>query len=137
MKLKRGRPSAASLVAMAQTLEAMPRQVAPSELTDEEVQVWHSVVSVYPADWFDAATVPLLAQYCRHAVQAKRLAELIERATSDKELTIQDYDRLLKMQQRESAVLCSLATKMRISQQSTKNHRGNKTTPDALKPWKG
>ena len=42
--------------------------------------------------------------------------------------------RLLKMQQRESVVVALLATKMRLSQQSTTNHRGNKR-PTATKPW--
>jgi hypothetical protein len=49
-------------------------------------------------------------------------------------LAVQDYDRLLHMQDRESRAIAMLATKMRISQQSTTNHRGNsKKSP--RKPW--
>ncbi len=137
MQKKRGRKSAASLM-IADPMSAISvtsRQKPPHELNDEEVEVWHGVVSTMPADWFDSSTVPLLSQYCRHAVQARRLAELIERATSSPDLMIEDYDRLLKMQQRESGAICSLATKMRITQQSTSNHRGNKKTQAVRKPW--
>jgi hypothetical protein len=119
-----------------ESIQVVERQKPSHDLTDEEVEVWHAVVSTVPADWFDRGTAPLLSQYCRHVVQARRLAELIEKATSDADLQITDYDRLLKMQQRESGAICSLATKMRISQQSTTNHRGNKTEENR-KPWEG
>ena len=135
--MKRGRPSAASqaLATMPAPLERVARQKPPHDLTDEEVEVWSAVVDTEPADWFSPSTVPLLAQYCRHVVAAKRIAELIERATSDKDLAVSDYARLLKMQREESKVIASMATKMRISQQGTTNHRGNKVSKAARKPW--
>nr|CAD6417822.1 hypothetical protein REQ54_01755 [Rhizobium sp. Q54] len=131
----RGPRSAASLEITAKTLETVERQKAPHELTDEETEVWFHVVNSWPADWFTPATVPLLAQYCRHVIQARRIAELIERATGDPELSVSDYDRLLKIQERESRAIASLATKMRISQQATTNHRGNQKNPTTRKPW--
>jgi hypothetical protein len=134
----RGRTSAASLsIAPPAPIEIVDRQKPPHDLTDEEVEVWAAVVSTEPADWFSPSTVPLLAQYCRHVVHAKRIAELIERATSDPDLAISAYDRMLKMQDRESRAIASLATKMRISQQSTTNHRGNKVKTASRKPWDG
>src|SRR4051794_40539428 len=122
---KRGRPSAASLAIAVRPIEIVERQRPPHDLSDEETEIWAAVVNTEPADWFSPSTVPLLAQYCRHVVQSRRVAELIERATGDRELSIVDYDRLLKMQERESRAVATLATKMRISQQSTTNHRGN------------
>lgn len=134
---KRGRKSAASLEIAARPVEVVQRQRPPHDLNDEEVEVWASVVEAEPADWFSPSTVPLLAQYCRHVIQARRIAELIERATSDPGLSVKDYDRLLKIQQRESAIIRSLATTMRISQQATTNHRGNKKPTASKKPWEG
>jgi hypothetical protein len=135
---QRGRPSSASLaVAGPAQIERVERQRAPHDLTDEEVEVWAAVTATEPADWFSPSTVPLLAQYCRHAVAARRIAELIERATGDPALSVKDYDRLLAMQERESRTIATLATKMRISQQSTTNHRGNKHPKAARKPWEG
>jgi len=139
----RGRKSAASLeVVSAAPVQVIARPVCPHDLGDEESEVWFSVVNRLPADWFPAETIPLLVQYCRQVVQARRIAELIEKATSDVDdtgkptLSIKDYDRLLKMQDRESRGISSLATKMRISQQSTTNHRGNaKGQMTGKKPW--
>lgn len=134
---KRGRKSGASL-AIASPIDAIQiidRQKAPHELTDEEVEVWVSVTSSEAADWFTPGNTPLLTQYCRHVVRARHLAEMIDRATSSKDLEIADYDRLLKMQERESRAISTLATKMRISQQSLTNHRGNKKPSALRKPW--
>lgn len=135
---KRGRPSSASLAIAVRPVEIVERQRAPHDLTDEETEVWAAVVNTEAADWFNPSTVPLLTQYCRHVVQARRIAELIERATGEADqLSIGDYDRLLKLQERESRAIASLATKMRISQQATTNHRGNKKPTQARKPWEG
>lgn len=132
----RGRVSSSALeVVGPKALEIVERQRPPHDLTDEETEIWAAVVGAESADWFSPSTVPLLAQYCRHVIHARRVAELIERATSDPELTAKDYDRLLKMQERESRAIATLATKMRISQQSARNDRLHKKTPAARKPW--
>lgn len=140
---KRGRKSAASLeIATASRIETIARPTCPHDLNDEESEIWFTVVNRLPADWFPAETHPLLIQYCRTVVQSRRVAELIEKATSDLDpetkeptLSVAGYDRLLKMQARQSATLAMLATKMRISQQATTNHRGNKKQISPKKPW--
>ena len=132
----RGRISSVAVeIAPVTPLGSVERQQPPSDLTDEEVEVWARVVATEPADWFTPSTVPLLAQYCRHVVSAKRVAELIERQAKEMDLAM--YDKLLQMQERESRAIATLATKMRIAQQSTTNHRGNKKTQASRKPWEG
>jgi hypothetical protein len=133
---KRGRVSSAALaIAPVMPIERVERQKPPHDLTDEEVEVWSAVVNAEPADWFSPSTAPMLAQYCRHVIGTRRIAELIEKATADPKLSIIDYDRLLHMQERESRTVAMLATKMRISQQATTNHRGNKKPSAVKKPW--
>lgn len=140
---KRGRKSAASLeFASVTALEVVERPSCPHDLSDEESEVWFGVVNRLPADWFPTETHPLLTQYCRSVIQARRVAELIEKATGDidpetKEptLTVSAYDRLLRMQARCSQSIAMLSTKMRISQQATTNHRGNKKQVSPRKPW--
>jgi hypothetical protein len=140
---KRGRKSAASLeLATVSMIETIERPQCPHDLNDEESEVWFTVINRLPADWFPAETHPILSQYCRAVVQSRRVAELIERALSDLDpdtkeptLTVSAYDRLLKMQVRQSASIAMLATKMRISQQATTNHRGNKKQISPKKPW--
>jgi hypothetical protein len=139
MSGKRGRASVAEIMTVpsATVLDRVERPRAPHDLSYEEIDVWAAVVNSLPAEWFTPETVPLLTQYCRHAVQARRIAEWIVEATKDpKELKIKDYDRLLKMQTRESAAMSSLAVKMRITQSATRNDRGNSKPPSAgKKPW--
>lgn len=136
MQKKRGRKSAASLeIAGATTLELVERPACPHDLSDEEAEVWFGIVNRLPADWFPTETHPLLIQYCRHSIQARRVDELLEKATADPELSIGAYDKILHMQDRESRALATLATKLRISQQATTNHRGNKKQVAPRKPW--
>ena len=55
-----------------------------------------------PATWLGVETHPLLIQFCRHAVASKRIAQLIAQAENGTdEFDLGDYDRLLKMQDRE------------------------------------
>jgi hypothetical protein len=114
----------ATAISSVTPLGAVDRQKPPHDLTDEEVEVWQSVVNAEPADWFSASTVPMLAQFCRHVVCARQIAELRERFAKKKDLDA--YEKLLAMQARESRSIASLAANMRISQQSTINARGNK-----------
>lgn len=72
-----------------------------------------------PADWFPRETHGMLTQYCRHVVAARRVAQLISKAEKSKTLDLEEYDRLLKMQEREGRAISSLSTRMRISQQAT------------------
>jgi hypothetical protein len=129
-------------------VEQIPRQRPPAELTREQAAIWNAIVRAEPADWFSASTRPVLVQYCRHIVAARRAAEMIKALeASIAEMSAVDganqfaitlsaseeFDRLLKMQERESRVIASLATKMRITQQATTNHRGNRI--ESKKLW--
>lgn len=77
----------------------------------------------------------MLAQYCRHVVAARRVAQLIADAEASKELDVEHYDRLLKMQEREGRAISSLATRMRISQQATYD-KTRKKPSQVRQPWK-
>jgi hypothetical protein len=133
----RGRKSAASLAVISSSgIETIERPRPPSELNDEQSFEWNAVVNRLPADWFGRETQGLLAQYCRHVVAARRVASLIASAEADPECSIKDYDRLLKMQEREGRAISSLATKMRLSQQTTYDKSRKKPT-SARKPWEG
>jgi hypothetical protein len=120
---------------VADVLEISERQRPPHELSDEEAETWTAIVASEPADCFTVATRPLLAQYCHHVVHARRIAHLIAQTASTPNFDRDGYERLLRMQERESRVMATLATKMRLTQQSTRTHRGNKRMSLARKPW--
>jgi hypothetical protein len=133
---QRGRKSASALALMqvAGTTQAIQRPDVPYDLTDDEGAVWRAVVDAEPADWFRPSQLPLLSQYCRHVVRANRVAQLLLAEEKSESLEVENYDRLLKMQERESRAIASLATKMRIAQQSTYDKSKKKPTL-AKRPW--
>ena len=102
MAKKRGRTSAAALSVLSfpdpSRIEGGERPAAPSTLPASAQAVWTRVVASLPADWFSEASWPVLEQYCRHVVEARRLSELIHRAIESPQLEIDAYDRLLKLQ---------------------------------------
>ncbi len=90
-----------------------------------------------PADWFPRENHAILEQYCRHVVSTRRISDLIEHLLSnndDMEFMIGEFDRLLRMQERESRAMSSLATRIRITQQSKINYKRT-TGPTIKPPW--
>lgn len=112
------------------------RPPPPRELSPEAAEEWRAIVDALPAEWFSGASTPLLVSYCRHVVAARRIAALIKQEEGDAVgLCLGTYDRLLKMQERESRAISSLATRMRITQQATFSHRKTKPRQSSSKPW--
>ena len=134
---QRGRKSAADLsVVQSGEVRAEYRPNPPSELSREQATEWNAVVERMPAEWFPRETHGLLAQYCRHVVSARHIAQLIEQHESADEFDIDHYDKLLKMQEREGRAASSLATRMRITQQATySGDKGKGKGKTVSKPW--
>src|SRR5690625_6793841 len=116
---QRGRKSAGEL-AVVSPVRVHPRPDAPVELTPEQAYVWNEVVDALPADWFPAETHPLLIQYCRHTIEARRIAQLIDQECAREELDVATYAALLRMQARETAAVKSMAFSRRLSQDSSR-----------------
>ena len=133
----RGRVSSAALSVTASQVQTLSRPDAPYDLTDEETEVWWSVVNAMPADWFPVETHGLLTSYCRHVVRERRLAQLIGQAESATTLDVPEYERLLKMMARETQSLATLATRMRLSQQSSYDRKKTKAAKFTKPPWEG
>lgn len=132
----RGPKSKAELAVVASGgVTATERQRAPVDLTDEQRAEWMAVVAGLPADRFTREQVPMLAAHCRHTVAQRRIAQLIEAAEKAEEFDVNEYDRLLKMQERESRCLASLAVRLGFAYSTAYEKRppkGGKHTP---KPW--
>jgi len=131
----RGRTSRAALeVVQPNGVERVQRPVAPSYLTDEEADEWGAVVERLAADWFPRETHGLLADYCRHVVRGRRIAQMIEAEYDEGEVDVDQLDKLYKMGERESRAASSLATRLRITQQATVSAKSKK--PSVMKkPW--
>ena len=130
---QRGRKSAASLAAVKKIPQ---RPKAPGDLTPDQKKIWKKTVDAMAVDWFRPETHDILRQYCVHVCESNRIRILIDGLIDDK-LSIKlfgFYDKLLKMQEREGRALSSLATRMRLTQQSTYRPEKNKESP-AKKSW--
>src|SRR5580765_3052081 len=122
----RGRQSSAQLSVIPRSaIEAVRRPDVPDELDREEAVVWRDVVNRMPAEWFPTETHPLLVQYCRHTITARRVAEMVKGYASG-EHEVREYLALLRAQEMESRAISSLATRMRLSQQTVHDRKKQK-----------
>jgi hypothetical protein len=135
------RKSASALAVVSSVADYRPPP--PESLTTEQAGEWVAVVGRMPSGWFTRETHELLASYCRHVTSARMLAKLID-AFRPEWLTDPDgvvrLDKLAKMRDREVRAMSSLATRMRITQQS--RYRGETTATKVAKepvtgrrPW--
>lgn len=132
----RGRKSAAELAVVASDgVKAIERLRPPSDLTDEQRAEWMAVVNAHAADRFSREQVPMLVAHCRHTVAQRRIAQLIEQAEKAEEFDVNEYDRLLKMQERESRCLASLAVRLGFAYSTAYEKRPPKGGKTTAKPW--
>ena len=133
----RGRKSSAELTVIAGNgVETVRRPEPPAELRDEHADEWTAIVSRMPAGWFPRETHGLLVQYCRHVVAARRIAQLVAAMEADEEgFDLGAYDKALKMQEREGRASSSLATRMRLTQQTTYDKSKKNPQGPGKRPW--
>ena len=113
-------------------IEAVRRPDPPADLTDEMAEEWRTIVSHLPADYFRTEVLPMLAQYCTHIVRSRRLRSLLSRMErSPEEFDPLHYARLLDAEEKQSRSISSLATRMRLSPQSTYDRQAKKKGPSA------
>lgn len=116
----RGRKSSAALNVVPLVTGA-ERPPPPADLTEVEAEEWRAIVGRMPDRWFTRETHGLLAAYCRHWSNARLLAERLGEfqgvwlRSGD---GLERFDRLSRVYDREVRAMSSLATRMRLTQQS-------------------
>lgn len=138
---ERGRKSAASLSVVAGSIDGRP--AAPTDLTKDQKIIWERTVANEAMDVFKTAALQqLLKEYCRHVVSAKKLAGMIEATEALPQMTpddLADYDRLLKMRDRETKAIADKSTKLRLTNQARYTPQAAATAAkkagEGLKPW--
>ena len=135
---KRGRKSTAELTIISPAgVSTLRRPSPPTDLSAEQAEEWVAIVNRLQASWFPRETHGILSQYCRHIVTARRISQSItvmEESTDDS-FDIADYSQLIKLQIGESRILASLATKLRITQQSTVRAEQARKPSEQKRPW--
>jgi hypothetical protein len=124
--IQRGRKGAAQFETTGAVM-VVSRPGAPLDLTEAETEEWMAIVDAMPADWFARETWPLLGQYCRHIVGARRIAQLVDAEISAAEIDFRMLDKMMRSQARETMAMRALAASLRLSQQSTWNAKSADT----------
>src|SRR4051812_18327428 len=86
-------------------VEAIRRVRPPPELTPEQSEEFERIVATMPAEWFVPANVSMLAQYSRHVIMARRIAELIAGMRSGEVGDIKGLAKLQRAQIAESKII--------------------------------
>ena len=109
-----GRRSAAAHAADIATLPVVPRPKPPASLNEEQAREWDAVVARMPMGWFTRETEPILEAYCQQTVWQRVLNAELEAARGTPK-----FMQLIKLANDTAKTLLLLATKMRLTQQST------------------
>lgn len=128
------KPSAASLSVV--PVAAVSRMAPPEGLSPEEASLWQLVVDSKPADWFGEDSAPLLKEYVRAACLCDLLDVQIKAALAGGDSG--EVKGFLNMRDKESKRVTSIATKLRLTQQSRYTpqaaNTANKKAGNA-RPW--
>lgn len=134
---KPGRKSTAELA----TVPVLPiqRPQPPDELSPQEAEKWREIVNAQPVDWWTPGNLPLLVAYVRAISAYEFLSGQLERYTSlDTDEQIRAYKNLSQVQKAQADLMATMATKMRLTQQSRYTEKTAATATKktaANKPW--
>jgi hypothetical protein len=136
---RRGRKSAASrdVVHIRDDLgDVVPRPAPLPELTPEEADEWRCICNAVPSTYFPPATWIMVAQYCRHVVFARHLAQMIRQvASSKKKFDMAHYRTLLREHRAEGAAIAGLLRSMRLTHLSSYTDDRTPLPEATPKPW--
>lgn len=96
------------------------RPEPPEHLTPAQADLWRTITEAKSADWFAVEALPLLEAYVRAIEQHRRISDAVDAFSgdlSDPDM-IKALNKLHAMQERQANLIQSLATKMRLTQQS-------------------
>ena len=133
------RPSTASLSVV--PIGVLTRLAPPTDLTHAQAVLWQTVVDSKPVEWFGEDSAPLLKEYVRAAAMCDVLEMQVQAAIAGSEGPettgmIRSY---LDMRDKEAKRVLSVATKLRLTQQSRYTPQAaataNKKVGAGSKPW--
>lgn len=141
--MKRGRKSAAELTVIVGNFGHASEDGPPEGLTDRQCAIWRSVIASEARGLFSTAVLRgMLADYCCHRESAEKISEVI--ATFKPEwLKAADgakrYAGLIRMREIETRAAASMATKLRLTNQSRYTPQAAataaKNSTQAARPW--
>lgn len=139
---KRGRKSSAELSVVI-PVKFGQRPEAPADLTPRQAELWRAITSSEPADFFSTEALRgLLSDYCRHRESAESITSVINTFQADwlkNSEGARRYQGLLRMREMETRAAASIATKLRLTNQSRYTPQAAATAAKnggkGFKPW--
>lgn len=89
----------------------------PADLSATEAEIFRSVVAGAPNNWFNSDSLPLLVEYSRAWDACNKLSAILNGGLEQIALAGGLKD-LLGMREKQARLMVTLATKMRLTQQS-------------------
>ena len=115
---QRGRRSSAEMSTLIVGVSRRAPPEAPSDLTDEQAQVWREVVGLLPGDWLLRGAQPILVAYCRHVCRSRSLEIQIAQFGLEWRQSggdLERLNRLLALSERETRVALACARALRLT----------------------
>jgi hypothetical protein len=131
--------SAASLSVV--PVKPLGRIEPPTSLAGEELKLWRAVVDSKPADWFGEDSAPLLTEYVRAVCHSDELDRVIKSMSLDDQEWVTNakpYMDFMRIRDMEAKRAVSIATKLRLTQQSRYTPQAASTAnkkAGQVKPW--
>lgn len=141
--MKRGRKSAADLKVIVGDF-GKHDDAPPPGLTDRQSEIWRSVISTEAPGMFGSAALrAILADYCRHRESGEMVSAVVGAFLPEWLKTddgIARYKVLIQMRELETRAATSLATKLRLTNQSrylpqTAARQARDESPKFKNPW--
>ena len=140
---QRGRKSAAAQAAVVIAGGFGTRPEPPTDLTERQAEIWREIVSSEDPNFFNTGALRgMLSEYCRHREASEGISKIIN-SFDPQWLKANEgakrYKDLLKMRDLETRGATSLATKLRLTNQSRYNAQSGATAArnaaKGPKPW--
>jgi len=140
---QRGRRSAAAQAAVVIAGGFGTRPEPPTDLTERQAEIWREIVSSEDPNFFNTGALRgMLSEYCRHREASEGISKIIN-SFDPQWLKANEgakrYKDLLKMRDLETRGATSLATKLRLTNQSRYNAQSGATAArnaaKGPKPW--
>ena len=139
---KRGRKTAGDILAESAVLDDV-RPDAPYHLTEEESEVWKSIVDAMPPGWFRPESHNILAAHCRHVCRERFVSKALRIAEEQHLLrpeALTEYRKLAGECERETKSIISTARALRLTPHAridpkTAHRRVADAPPPGPPPW--
>lgn len=109
----------------------------PADLTPDQSALWVAVTESKPVEWFGEDSAPLLTEYVRAVTMSSWLTVQVDAAMMGDDVAL--LEKFLRLRDMEAKRVTSLATKMRLSQQSRYTDKSagtaDRKASSGGKPW--